>query len=404
MPFFDTKRPILVLLFLSMKESKKLLFLITQGVVGGAQKNVFDLARSFKDSYDVSVAIGGESDSDLFGKLESQKIKTRHLKFLGRDINIFDDFLVFFEILKLYKKEKPDIIHLHSSKVGLIGSIASFFYKLTTNNYKLKTVFTAHGWIFKEDLPRLTRSVAVFTSWLAAKFQDKIICVSEDDFNKALQNKIASPKKIFVIYNAVSPDKILTKEKARIEIGKMIGKELLNDDFVITNLGRLYANKGLSYLIDAVKEIKLKLSQVILVIFGDGPEREALERQITSDKLQDHVFLVGDKSNASQYLKVFDAMVLSSIKEGFPYAILEAGMASVPVIATDVGGIGELVKDNETGVLIESKNSKVLAESILKVYNDKEFCQKISVNLKKVITKDFSFESLIEKTEWVYKT
>ena len=83
---------------------------------------------------------------------------------------------------------------------------------------------------------------------------------------------------------------------------------------------------------------------------------------------------------------------------------MPAKEASVPVIATDVGGIGELVKDNETGVLIESKNSKVLAESILKVYNDKEFCQKISVNLKKVITKDFSFESLIEKTEWVYKT
>ena len=182
----------------------------------------------------------------------------------------------------------------------------------------------------------------------------------------------------------------------------MIGKELSGDDFVITNLGRLYANKGLGYLIDAVKELKQKM---FLVVFGDsGPEKALLKSQITNHKLQNNIFLVGDISDASQYLKAFDAMALSSIKEGFPYALLEAGMAGVPVIATNVGGIGEIIKNDETGILIESKNNKALADSILKVYNDKEFCQKISVNLKKVITKDFSFESLIEKTEWVYKT
>ncbi|MEK7629362.1 MAG: glycosyltransferase family 4 protein [Patescibacteria group bacterium] len=383
-----------------MKEGKKLLFVITQGVVGGAQKNVFDLANSFKDTYEVSVAIGGDINSDLSNKLESQKIKTHHLKFLGRDINILDDFLAFFEILKLYKKEKPDIIHLHSSKVGLFGAIAGFIYKLGTK-HKPKIIFTAHGWIFKEEMSKEKRFATVFLAWFAAKFQDKIICVSEDDFSKALKYKVAPARELYVVYNAVSPDKFLTKEKARAEIGKMIGKELSGDDFVITNLGRLYANKGLGYLIDAVKELKQKM---FLVVFGDGPEKALLKSQITNHKLQNNIFLVGDISDASQYLKAFDAMALSSIKEGFPYALLEAGMAGVPVIATNVGGIGEIIKNDETGILIESKNNKALADSILKVYNDKEFCQKISVNLKKVITKDFSFESLIEKTEWVYKT
>lgn len=382
-----------------MKESKKLLFVITQGVVGGAQKNVFDLASSFKDSYDVSVAIGGEEKSDLANKLEDQKIKVHNLKFLGRDINILDDFLAFFEILKLYKKEKPDIIHLHSSKVGLFGAIAGFVYKLGTK-HKPKIIFTAHGWIFKEDMSNKKRFVAIFLAWLAAKFQNKIICVSQDDFNKAIKYKVAPARKLFTIYNAVSPDKFLNKEKARAEIGKMIGKELSNDDFIVTNLGRLYANKGLGYLIDAVKELKQK---IFLVIFGDGPEREALKQQVTNNKLQDSIFLVGDKSNVSQYLKAFDAMVLSSVKEGFPYAILEAGMASVPVIVTNVGGIGEIIKDSETGILVEPKNIKALAESILKIYNNKEFGQKISANLKKVIVKDFSFENLIEKTDWVYR-
>ncbi|MDP3799856.1 MAG: glycosyltransferase family 4 protein, partial [bacterium] len=352
-----------------------------------------------KTSYEVSVAMGGDAGSDLANKLSAQKIQIHHLKFLGRDINILDDFLAFFEILRLYKKEKPDIIHLHSSKVGLLGSIAGFIYSLRSK-HKPKIIFTAHGWIFKEEMSRQTRLAAIFLAWLAAKFQDKIICVSEDDFNKAIKYKVAPARKLFVIYNAVNKENFLNREQARAEISKMVSKELLEDDFVITNLGRLYANKGLNYLIDAVKNIKLNIK---LVIFGDGPERDNLELRIRNYELSESVFLVGDKSSAAQYLKAFDAMVLSSTKEGFPYALLEAGMAGVSVIATNVGGVGEIIKDGETGVLIEPKNVKALTESILKIYNDKEFSQKVSTNLKKVIAKDFSFENLIEKTEWVYK-
>lgn len=377
------------------EDRKKLLFVITQGVVGGAQKYVFDLAKHFNSNYDVLVAIGGKAGSGLFGRLESQSIRTHCLKFLGRDIKIGDDILAFFEMLKLFKEEKPNIVHLNSSKIGLIGALAGYF-----SGVRPKIIFTAHGWIFKEDLPRLTRFAMIFLSRFAALFQDQIICVSKDDFNQALQNKVAPARKLYTIYNAVSGEKFLTREKARSEISRMISRELSKDDFVITNFGRLYTNKGLGYLISAVKEIK---QNIILVIFGDGPEREALKQQVTSNKLQDSIFLVGDKPVVSQYLKAFDAMVLSSVKEGFPYALLEAGVAGVPVIATNVGGIGEIIKDSETGVLVEPKNVKALTDSILKIYNDKELGQKISANLKKIIAKDFSFENLIEKTEWVYK-
>ncbi len=389
------------------EDKKKLIFVITQPVVGGAQKYVFDLAKYFNQggNYEVGVAIGGATDGYLFEALKKENIKTISVKNLARNISIIGDLKTFFELIKIFKKEQPDIIHLNSSKVGVLGALAAFFYKLTTNNYKLKTIFTAHGWIFKEEMSSKMRFVAVFLAWLAAKFQDKIICVSQDDFNKALQNKIAPPKKLFTIYNAVSEGKILNKEKARVEINKMIGMELPHDAFVITNLGRLYANKGLNYLIEAVTMVKKKLpeKEILLVIFGDGPEREALQLLITKYQLLNTVFLVGDKPDVSQYLKAFDAMVLSSVKEGFPYAVLEAGVANIPVVATDVGGIGEIIKDGETGILIEPKNIKALAESILKVLSDNKFSQKISANLKKVITKDFNFENLIEKTEWVYK-
>ena len=122
-------------------DRKKLLFVITQGVVGGAQKYVFDLAKHFNQTghYEVGVAIGGRPNEDLFKKLAAEKIKTHHLKFLGRDIKLANDILAFFEMLKLFKKEQPDIIHLNSSKIGLMGGVAVFLSKLLTKNYKPKT-------------------------------------------------------------------------------------------------------------------------------------------------------------------------------------------------------------------------------------------------------------------------
>ncbi len=392
------------------EDKKKLLFVITQGVVGGAQKYVFDLAKHFKSSHEVVVVMGGSNGEYLFGALKRENIKTIHIKNLKRNVSFLGDLKTFFELIEIFKKEKPDLIHLNSSKVGLIGSLAAFFHKLITNNYKLKTVFTAHGWIFKEDLPRWTWWVAVLVARLAAKFQDRIICVSRDDFNQALKNKIAPPRKLYVIHNAIVDTQFLFRKNAREEIRKMIGRELPDNVFLIANLGRLYTNKGLNYLIEAVKELKtkfpapsFKLQDLALVIFGDGPERETLKLQITNYKLQNSVFLVGDVADVAKYLPAFDALVLSSVKEGFPYAILEAGLAGVSVVATNIGGVGEAISNGETGILVEPKNSKALADAILKLEGNRELAKKLSSQLKKSVSKNFDFETMIQKTEWVYK-
>lgn len=388
-------------------DRKRLLFVITQGVVGGAQKYVFDLARYFNQSgnYDVSAAIGGEPDADLFKKLAGEKIKTHHLKFLGREVKIGDDILAFFKLLQLFKKEKPDIIHLNSSKIGLMGALAGYF-----SGVRPKIIFTAHGWIFKEDLSRLARNVAVLVARLAAKFQDRIICVSQDDFDKAVKNKVAPARKLYVVHNAVSEAEFLARTKARAQISRLAGHDFAEDDFLLINPGRLYATKGLNYLIEAVKSIKgrfhvsgSKFHDVFLVIFGDGPEREALKLQVTSSKLQGSVFFVGDVLEMSQYLRAFDALVLSSVKEGFPYSILEAGLAEVPVIATDVGGIGEVIEDGKTGLLIKPKNPLVLAEAVLKIVSDAAGAKKLARELKKTIIQKFTFEIMTQKTEWVYR-
>jgi glycosyltransferase involved in cell wall biosynthesis len=378
---------------------KKLLFVITQPVVGGAQKYVFDLAKKFKNTYQVSVAIGEPKDGDLFKKLEEENIETIFLKNLKRNISLINDIRAIFEFIKLFKKEKPDIIHLNSSKAGLLGSLAGFFVGIG-RKHKPKIVFTAHGWIFKEDKPHKTRRLLILLSRLASKFQDRIICVSYDDFNEAIKHRVAPPRKLSVVHNSVDKINFLSRKESRGEISKIIGREITDGAIVLVNLGRLYATKGLGYLIESVGQLK---KDFVLVIFGDGPEKENLKSQISNLKLGGKVFLIGDISNASKYLTAFDALVLSSVKEGLPYSIFEAGLAGIPVISTNVGGVGEIIKDGENGILIESKDPQVIASAIESLISDEDKAKKLSSKLKKTVSEDFSFDEMVERTEWVYK-
>ncbi|MBI4119071.1 MAG: glycosyltransferase [Parcubacteria group bacterium] len=383
-------------------DKKRLLFVITQGVVGGAQKYVFDLAKNFKDEYQVSVACGGSADGDLFQKLAAEKITTHHLEFLCRELRIGNDIGVFFELLKLFRKEKPDIIHLNSSKVGVLGALAAFFYKLTTNNYKSKTIFTAHGWIFKESMPSWKKKLTVLLEWKAAWFKDRIICVSQDDFNQALHHKIAPARKLYVVHNAVEV-KFVPREKAGDEIAKIIGRQL-PEGIRLVNMGRLYANKDLARLVEEVSIIKNKLidKNISLVIFGDGPERQRIEPRIKELNLGDNVFLTGDIPNASQYLKTFDFLVLSSIKEGLPYSVLEAALAGLRIVSTEVGGVREIVGDD--GLLAKPKAKGELAELVLNdLDEDNNKVQARIERLKKLVVKNFNFETMVQKTEWVYR-
>ena len=314
------------------------------------------------------------------------------------------DIRAFFELVKLFKKEKPDIIHLNSSKAGLLGSLAAYWAGIG-RKHKPKVIFTAHGWIFKEDMPRQTRFISIFLSRLASIFQDRIICVSRDDFDEAIKHRVAPPRKLSIVHNSIDKIKFLSKKEARAEISKLINHEISEDTVALVNLGRLYATKGLGYLIEAVSNLGASLpsKKIMLVIFGDGPEREALKSQITDHKLQESIFLIGDVADAAKYLPGFDALVLSSTKEGFPYAILEAGLAGIPVISTNVGGVGEIIKDGENGILIEPKNSQAIADAVKNIISDGEKSKKLSSKLKKSVAEDFSFDEMAERTEWVYK-
>lgn len=387
------------------KRKQKILFCITKSNWGGAQRYVYDLAtRISLEKYEVAVVLGG--NGKLKERLESAGIKTISVKALQRDVGILKDFSSFFELIKIFRKEKPDIIHLNSSKMGAMGGMAGKIAKVK------KIIFTAHGWAYNEERSFSQKIIIAILHSMTVAFSHLTITVSEKAKEQFKGTK-SMKKKMIVIHNGIGEIDFLEKEEARQELVEVrlpqtekVKEKLKSEPFWVGTISELHKNKGLGYAIEAVKKyLETKRpsdSPLIFIIIGEGEERKNLEEIIKNDKLEDSVFLVGNVENASSYLKAFDIFMLTSITEALPYAILEAGKSEVPAIASNVGGISEIIDDMKSGILLQPKKPKEISDAIRFLINHPDKRKIFSTSLKETIDKKFSLDKMISKTIKVY--
>ncbi|MFA5133262.1 MAG: glycosyltransferase [Patescibacteria group bacterium] len=342
---------------------KKLLYIITIPDWGGAQKYVFQEALANKDGSEVFV-FAGRSDKfkskiNLLNELAyhneefKSNIKTGQLNHLVRPISPLNDLLVIFELAKIYNSIRPNTVNLNSSKAGILGSFAKIFSK-----HKPQITYTVHGWVFLEPMNPLKKWLYIILERLASRWRDKIIVLGEKERQIALDYKICEEKKLEIIPHRAPSKLFLHKEESRKELNLPLDKK------VIGTVANFYPVKGLEYLIKAAA--KINHPDAVFAIIGDGPERKKIEQEINNLRLNSRIFLLGEKENAAQYLKAFDLFVLPSIKEGAPYVILEAMAAGLPIVATSVGNISEMLKDYKDKIIIPPANTDVLAKAILK--------------------------------------
>jgi glycosyltransferase involved in cell wall biosynthesis len=378
----------------------KLLYIITQGENGGAQKNVFDLATFANDKFEVTVATGevqSEKDNWLKNKLLENGFESSQLynfKNLIRNISPIHDLKAFLEIYNYIKKENFDIVHLHSSKAGVLGSLAG---KLAG----AKVVYTVHGFVFQEPMSILKKYFYIFAEILSSFFIDYHICVSQKDLKIGEQKYILrDPKRYNVIYNGINANAnlLLEKDAARKFITKKIEQGLDEDDVIFGTIANLYVAKGLTYYVQAAKILKEKVGEkFVCVIFGEGKLHTELENKIKELGLDQNFYLLGRTENAVQYLPGLDAFVLPSVKEGLPYALVEATLAELPIIATNVGGIPEMSRNFKMN-LVEAKNPQELSDEML-LLTDKQARNAAKSSFNEI----FSLNKMAEKTLEVYR-
>jgi glycosyltransferase involved in cell wall biosynthesis len=377
--------------YMQDKYKKRVVHFITKGSpFGGAQNYVYTLATNLpKDRFE-SIVLTGYGE-DLAHRLSKAGIHVEHIPHLVRDINPIGEIRAFIALVKKLKELAPDILHTNSSKAGLLGAIAGRIVGVP------RIIFTGHGWASNEKHPWVIRKFFLTLHWLTILLSHRTICVS-----KKTKNDVSGPQairdKTCVVYNGIQPFEMFTLETARAHIQETTGVES-SDTLWLGTIAELHANKGLDLIIEAIKDIT---TPFFFFIIGGGEKMTEIKALIKRYNLEKKVFLLGNILGAKQYLRAFNIFTLTSRTEALPYTILEAGMAGLPVIASRVGGISEIITNGIDGVLVRPTPEDIyqgLSHIIAQPKKRAEYAH----NLTEKIKKDFSLEQQVQQTIKVYE-
>lgn len=357
----------------------RILYCITRSNWGGAQQHVYSLAMSqLKINNEVYLVVG--ESGELTERLKNTSVKVIILKSLQRSIRPLQDIRAVFGLKKIINKINPQILHLHSSKAGVIGRIAA-------KGNDAKVIFTVHGWAFTEGISRIKRAVYTFIEKKMVRYTDKIICVSKYDLQLAKNCKVISDEnesKAIVIYNGTLPSKY---EHVRVKFHSIP---------VLTMVARFDNQKNQELLLNSISRLD---SPISLNLIGEGEKLAAMKQYANKLKISNQINFLGFKNNVTDYLNNTDVFILISNYEGLPISIIEAMSVGLPIIASDVGGVSELINNN--GVVVKN-NTADISKAIQYVLSNPSRLQQMSRNSIELFYKKFLLSQMVMKVNDVY--
>lgn len=382
----------------------KILYIITRMIPGGAARIVLSLCKNLdKNKYDIVLLYGQDgSIHDLKEELADCNIKFIIIPELRRNINIIKDAVALIKIYLFIKRERFDIVHTHTSKAGVLGRFAARLAGAPV------VVHTPHGHIFMPGASingvsenRLKMNSLLLIERFLSFFSDRIISLSNDEKKAEIKLKIAKPDKFVTIYNGID-----AQECSQLKMDVSKTKEGLGiplDYAVLGTIGRLEPEKGQRYFIEAAKLVLEKMPKVKFLIIGEGTLKKELQDYAAKLGIVDCITFLGLRKDIYTLLSIMDIFVLPSLYEGFGIAILEAMSACLPVVASNVGGIPEVIVDGQTGFLVKPANPKDLADKILLLLNNKDMRLAIGQRARKRVEDFFDLKMMTKDTECLYE-
>ena len=331
----------------------RVLLVITLAEVGGAQAYVAALLPAFAREFDVAVAAYGTGP--LREAADAEGVRFLSLEHVRRPISPWRDAAGLVELVRLLRRERPDIMHASSSKAGVLGRLAAAIAGVPIR------IFTVHGWAFTAH-SGLSSRLYRWADRLVRPLTTVTICVSAQERAAGLAAGTCVAERTIVIPNAIDVESAPQATHAR-------------EKPLLLSVGRLKAPKDFPTLARALDRLPSDSFEALIV--GDGPERPSLEEEIERLGLGELVRLAGERRDVPELLAGADVFVLSSSSEGMPMSVLEAMAAGLPVVASRVGGVPELVVDGETGLLVAPGDVEELAAALERLIADTELRQRL---------------------------
>jgi len=366
----------------------KVLHLISGGDTGGAKTHVINLLQELDKRIHIKVI--------CFIKAQFYY----EVKEKGIDIEVYEqkkryDFTIIKMLLDEIRREKYDIIHSHGARANFITSIIKKFCDIPA----VTTIHSDYKLDFKGSFYK--NLIYKNLNYLSLKHMDYYIGVSES-FREMLIDRNFNPDRIMTVYNGINVEEV-ESSKINEDFFENCGIVIDEDAVKVGILARLHPVKGVDVFIKSAQRVLQERQDVEFFIAGDGEEREKLLKLSKELKVDNKVHLLGYVEDPYSFINQIDININTSYSESFPYVILEGGVFKKPIIASNVGGVKDLVIDGETGLLFEPGDVDTLSKHILTLIENEKFREELGSNLYSRIKKFFTSEKMADKHMLIYQ-
>ena len=372
--------------------AKKKIVHIAQSAGGVAEYLYMLLKNSNNNNYENILIVS----KDYENQIDRFKTYVSNINIvpMTREIEIKKDVKAILKVRKLLKQIKPDIVYLHSSKAGAIGRIALAF------NFRIPVLYNAHGWYFNATISKKKKKFFALIEKMLTLKTKMIINISKSEYDSAIKNKIAPEKKMCIIENGIDFDKFKDNNKYRKETREKYN--IKDEEIVIGVVGRLSEQKDPMTMIKAFKLVNDVKSNTKLMYVGSGNLEEDVKGYAKEAGILDKIIITGWVSNVEEYIPAFDIAVLPSKWEGFGLVLIEYMACDKPIVASDIGGIPDIIKDKENGLLCKCNDYKDLSEKLLYLINNNEIAYRMIEN-NIDYRKKYDIKLVVKKYEELFK-
>jgi glycosyltransferase involved in cell wall biosynthesis len=367
----------------------KVLQLITRLDKGGAPRVFLRLIGGLKEQgIEVAMASGPsqQPEEDPWKFSRKTHIPYHPLSSLRREISPIHDLRALFQIIALIRRERPTILHTHTTKAGVLGRIAG---KMT----RTRTIHTPHGHLFYGYFGKGKEQLYIFLERLAARLCERIITISEDERREYLRRRIGNAKKVITIYNGIDMGRFPGNGK------RVRGKLRLAPQIPLVGfVGRLEEVKGPHLFVEAAMKMQDAAPQTHFLMLGDGSMKQGL---IQKAQGMPHLHIMGFREDAPDCLAALDILLISSLNDGFNLVAVEAMASSKPIVAMAVGGLPEVVGDG--GILVGPGDTTRMAQETMTLLNSPSLREKIGMKGRRRAETLFSWDVCLQKTLAIYR-
>lgn len=365
----------------------KVLHIIGGGEFGGAEKHILNLAGAV-DPQAVEITV-----CCLFSAPFVEVAARAGIKALAIPMRSKADFGVIGKLAGLINSGEFDIVHTHGVRANLLGRLAA------RQAGKKKVITTVHSLLERDYQGIISRYVNNLAERSTRSLTGHFIAVSQGLKNSLVAGGIPA-KSITVIHNGILLDEVSPSDAAEIAIKEKLS---IKDEALVGIVARLHAVKGHRYFIEAARDVLLQRPETRFLIVGDGPYRPVLEKLTASMGINDKITFTGFVEDVYTIMAALDLLVISSLWEGFGLTAIEAMTLGVPVVATEVGGLPEVVQHGETGLLVPPANAAALAKNMVWMLDHPREARKMALKGGDIVRRKFTAGEMARRTVDLYR-